>query len=130
MLRESQAIAFIPVSDVDRAMHFYADVVGLRVIDCGDGFCALDSGGFTVRLTAVADPPRADHTVVGWGVTTVDEVAADLGSRGVAFHRYDGFNQDERGIWLAPNGDRVAWFSDPDSNLLSITQFSRDRADG
>ncbi|MFA7266484.1 MAG: VOC family protein [Candidatus Nanopelagicales bacterium] len=129
MLRESEAIAFIPVSDVDRAMHFYADVLGLRVIDCGDGYCALDAGGFTIRLTAVTDLPRAGHTVIGWGVTTIDEVAGDLASRGLSFQRYDGINQDDRGIWPAPNGDRVAWFCDPDFNLLSITEFRNDQAD-
>ncbi len=123
MLAQNRAIAFIPVRDIDRAMHFYADVLGLFVTDSGEGYCALDAGGLTIRLTAIANLPASNHTIVGWSVASIDEVTSDLVQRGLSFHRYDGLTQDQYGIWSAPNGDRIAWFSDPDANTLSITQF-------
>lgn len=124
MLNENRAIAFVPVGDVDRAMHFYSDVLALPVIDAGAEYCALDAGGFTLRLTAIPDRPHTEHTVVGWSVDEITGIAAELANRGVAFQRYEGVEQDEYGVWTSPNGDRVAWFCDPDGNTLSITQFA------
>ena len=124
MLNQERIIAFVPVTDIDRAMHFYADVLGLIVTDCSDDFCALDAGGTCLRLTRVTDHPTMLHTVVGWSVDNLDTTASELAHRGVGFHRYEGMNQNENGAWVSPGGDQVAWFSDPDGNTLSITQFA------
>lgn len=124
MLNESTLIAFIPVRDVDRAMHFYSDVLGLVVTDCADDYCTLDADGTPLRLTLVTDYPEAQHTIVGWNVEDVEAAISDLAERGVAFNRYDGVNQTPNGLWIAPNGDQVVWFNDPDGNMLSITQFA------
>ena len=124
MLNEGRVLTFVPVSDVDRAMHFYSDVLGLVVTDCSENYCALDAGGVTIRLTLVVDRPTVEYTIVGWSVPDLAAAAAELVQRGLAFHRYEGVNQDEYGAWTAPNGDQIAWFSDPDGNILSLTQFA------
>jgi predicted enzyme related to lactoylglutathione lyase len=128
MLNTSRIIAFVPVSDVDRAMHFYVDVLGLTVTDYTDEYCVLDAAGTCLRLTRVVELPAAEHTIVGWSVANIDVTTAELAARGLGFHRYDGITQDQHGIWLSPKGDQVAWFSDPDGNTLSVTQFAESPA--
>jgi catechol 2,3-dioxygenase-like lactoylglutathione lyase family enzyme len=66
----------------------------------------------------------AGYAVLGWVVPDIDEAVRGLQAAGVRFQRYDGMPQDDRGVWQAPNGARVAWFKDPDGNTLSITQHS------
>ena len=56
-------------------------------------------------------------------VTDISATIRDLIAKGVVFLRYDGMDQDEDGIWTTPGGDKVAWFADPDENILSLTQF-------
>ena len=84
----------------------------------------LDAHGTMLRVTAVAEVARPGYTVLGWRVTDIGATIADLRSRGVVFARYDGMDQDDQGVWTTPNGDRIAWFTDPDGNVLSLTQFA------
>ena len=76
-----------------------------------------------LRVTRVDDLRVQPFTVFGWQVSDIDGAVADLTGRGVAFLRYDGLDQDGHGVWATPGGDRVAWFTDPDGNTLSLTQF-------
>ena len=62
--------------------------------------------------------------VIGWRVADIAATARGLAGRGVLFIRYDGMEQDENGVWTTPGGDKVAWFADPDGNVLSLTQFA------
>lgn len=123
MLSEHRALVFVPVNDIDRAMHFYVDVLGLTVTDSGTDHCSLQTSGLTVRLHPVVDRPVNEYTLIGWSVPNVSETAAELIERGLTFNRYDGIRQDQYGVWTAPNGDQTCWFCDPDENTLSITQF-------
>ncbi len=66
----------------------------------------------------------APYTVLGWSVADIDSTIDQLVSRGVHFTRYEGIDQDERGVWTAPGGAKIAWFLDPDDNTLSLTEFS------
>jgi predicted enzyme related to lactoylglutathione lyase len=77
-----------------------------------------------LRVAAVPEAPRARYTVLGWRVTDITATVRDLAANGVTFLRFDGMNQDEDGVWTSPDGAQVAWFSDPDGNTLSVTQFS------
>ena len=74
-------------------------------------------------MTAVAEVPRPGYTVLGWRVADITVAARDLAARGVVFLHYDGMDQDGDGVWTTPGGDKVAWFADPDGNILSLTQF-------
>jgi predicted enzyme related to lactoylglutathione lyase len=84
----------------------------------------LDAGGTMLRLTPVPEPAARSFTVAGWNVPDIDATVRALAGRGVQFTRYDGMTQDEQGIWTTPGGDRVAWFTDPDGNTLSLTAFA------
>jgi predicted enzyme related to lactoylglutathione lyase len=82
----------------------------------------FDVHGTPLRITKVESLSPGPFTVLGWEVADISMTAARLCKRGVAFERFEGMSQDEHGIWLAPGGARVAWFKDPDGNLLSITE--------
>ena len=102
---------------------FYEQALGLPVAEYNDFPCVLDANGTMLRITAVPEVSRASYTVLGWRVTDISATIRDLIAKGVVFLRYDGMDQDEDGIWTTPGGDKVAWFADPDGNILSLTQF-------
>ena len=119
-LADADLVAFVATTDTARARAFYEGVLGLAVID-DDGFaCVVDAHGTTVRITAVPERAPAAYTVLGWKVDDLDATIDRLVSRGVTFLRFDGMEQDDRGAWTAPGGDRIAWFADPDGNTLSL----------
>ena len=124
MLATSDVIAFAATTDLVRARLFYEGRLGLTVRDANDYACVLDAHGTMLRVTAVAEVARPGYTVLGWRVTDIGATIADLRSRGVVFARYDGMDQDDQGLWTTPNGDRIAWFAEPDGNVLSLTQFA------
>ena len=123
-LDDARLIAFVPTTDLPRARSFYAETLGLRVTDESPYACVFDANGTTLRLTPVRKLSKARYTVLGWGVDDIASTVAMLTAAGVAFVSYRGMEVDEAGIWTAPGGDRVAWFEDPDGNLLSVTQFT------
>lgn len=118
-------LCFVITADRARAKRFYADVLGLRVMGEDDHAVTFDIGNRTpMRLTTVEGYQAAGHTVLGWHVADIAATVAALRAKGVEFRIYEGFGQDASGIWRAPGGGAaVAWFPDPDGNLLSLTQF-------
>jgi hypothetical protein len=78
-----------------------------------------------LRVSIVKTLQPAGYTVLGWIVPDIVKTVRDLVKRGVTFQRYEGMPQDDLGIWSSPSGARVAWFTDPESNTLSLTQFER-----
>jgi catechol 2,3-dioxygenase-like lactoylglutathione lyase family enzyme len=124
MLERSALIGFVGVSDLDRARQFYGETLGLRIADESPFALVADANGTMLRLTLVQRPVVAPYTVLGWNVVDIVSVIAQLTARGVHFTRYDGMGQDERGVWAAPGGARIAWFLDPDGNNLSLTEFA------
>jgi catechol 2,3-dioxygenase-like lactoylglutathione lyase family enzyme len=124
MLEASEVIAFAASADLRQARAFYEQVLGLRVIEQNDFACVFDANGTMLRVTAVAEVARPGYTVLGWRVGDIAAIARGLAERGVVFLRYDGMNQDENGVWTAPGGDQIAWFTDPAGNVLSLTQFT------
>ena len=123
MLESSHIVAFAAATDLHRARAFYEQVLGLTVAEHNDIACVLDANGTMLRVTAVPEVCRAGYTVLGWRVTDITAAVRGLAARGVVFLRYDGMNQDSDGVWTTPGGDKVAWFTDPDGNVLSLTQF-------
>ena len=118
MLESSHIVAFAAATDLNRARVFYEQVLGLPVAEHDDFACVLDANG-----TMLPEVCRAGYTVLGWRVTDIAAAVRGLAARGVVFLRYDGMDQDGDGVWTAPGGDKVAWFADPDGNILSLTQF-------
>ena len=82
----------------------------------------MRAGETTIRIAKARDFTPAPYTVLGWEVANIEEVVAWLQKRGVAFEEYPFVQDKELGIWTAPGGDRVAWFKDPDGNVLSVGQ--------
>ena len=124
MLDAADLIAFAATTDLDRARVFYEQVLGLTVTEQTDLACVFDANGTMLRVTAVPEVARAGYTVLGWRVADITAAARELSARGVRFLRFDGMDQDEAGVWTTPAGDKVAWFADPDGNVLSLTQFA------
>jgi catechol 2,3-dioxygenase-like lactoylglutathione lyase family enzyme len=122
MLHGARLMAFVPVSDPERAQAFYVGKLGLELQQADDYGCMLSSEGTTVRLAVVAGYEPPPFTVLGWEVDALESAVGALTESGVLLHRYEGMGQDETGIWTAPSGDRVAWFPDSEGNTLSLTQ--------
>jgi catechol 2,3-dioxygenase-like lactoylglutathione lyase family enzyme len=122
-LGQFDVMTFAPTTDAARAVAFYRDTLGLSLIS-QDGFAAVfDAHGITLRVTSVPKPLTPQpFTVLGWKVPDIASAVKELVAAGVKFDRYMD-SQDDLNIWTAPGGAKVAWFKDPDGNILSITQF-------
>lgn len=124
-LATSGPVSFILTADRTRAKPFYAGALGLPILAEDDFAVTLGlAGGAAVRLTDLPGHQAGAHTVLGWNVPDIRAAVAALRDRGITFKVYEGFGEDDDGIWEAPGGGaKVAWFSDPDGNVLSLTQF-------
>jgi catechol 2,3-dioxygenase-like lactoylglutathione lyase family enzyme len=123
MLESALPVAFVPSTDLDQARNFYGGALGLPVQDVSDFACVFRAGPITLRVTKVGELAPPPFTVFGWEVAAIHETIASLAGRGVEFVRYEGMDQDAAGVWTAPGGAQVAWFRDPDGNVLSLTQL-------
>jgi catechol 2,3-dioxygenase-like lactoylglutathione lyase family enzyme len=122
MLGSTNIVAFVPIKDPDKARAFYEGVIGLRFVK-DDGFALVfDANGIMVRMARVQQFTPMPFTILGWQVKEIEKIAAELQAKGVPFERFGFFKQDDLGIWTAPTRDKVAWFKDPDGNMLSISQ--------
>jgi catechol 2,3-dioxygenase-like lactoylglutathione lyase family enzyme len=122
MLGQASVTAFLGASDLPRARQFFEGTLGLSVVSV-DGFAlVLQTANGLLRVTQVERAARAPYTVLGWDVPDIRSAVTALIERGLAFTRYPGMEQDELGIWTAPSGSRIAWFQDPDGNVLSVAQ--------
>lgn len=123
MLNAQKIVAFVPTADATKARLFYESALGLRVISEDSFALVLDANGTMLRVTNVQNFKPQQFTILGWNVTNIDEAVSELNQRGIRFEKYGMAGQDERGIWKSPSGARVAWFKDPDGNVLGLTQF-------
>ncbi|MGP8253101.1 MAG: VOC family protein [Terracidiphilus sp.] len=120
----NRVVTFLIATNADAALRFYRDTLGLNFLR-DDGFALVfDMGGVMLRIAKVPEFTPAQHTVLGWESADIAATVDELAAKGVAFNRYPNMGQDERGICTFPNGDKVAWFKDPDGNVLSISQHA------
>jgi len=122
VLASAKLVAFTAVSDPARAKAFYGGVLGLPLLSEDQFALVYDAHGTTLRVSIVEQVAAAPYTVLGWEVADIAATVRGLMSAGVVFERYPWMPQDELGIWSAPSGAQVAWFKDPDGNLLSVSQ--------
>jgi catechol 2,3-dioxygenase-like lactoylglutathione lyase family enzyme len=123
MLNEDKLVAFVPSRDPKKAKSFFIDVLGMRFISEDPFAVIFDSNGIAVRLvdvSSVKDFKPAAFTILGWSVKDIKQTVRGLQERGVTFERYPGMKQDDLGIWVTPSGAKIAWFKDPDGNILSV----------
>lgn len=117
-----QVQAFVPSRNLEKSKLFYTGLVGARV-ECEDEYAlTLRVGDGFVRVVKVEDFQPQPFTVCGIVTDNVGSVARYLIEHGVQMVHYEGMGQDGDGVWEAPSGDRIAWFHDPDGNLLSYTE--------
>jgi catechol 2,3-dioxygenase-like lactoylglutathione lyase family enzyme len=116
-------VAFLYVSDRERALDFYRDMLGVE-LRSSDGFGDfLDLGGAMLRMTVIPDHQPHAHPVLGWNVDDIAAAAKALRDKGIEFAIYQGMGQDALGIWTSPDGkSKVAFFADPDGNVLTLAQ--------
>lgn len=123
MLHDKEPVAFIPTLNRERAQKFYTDVLGLLLIHADDFAMVYEAGSIKLRVTPVKEFTPHPFTVLGWEVPDITSMAAALRERGVKFEHYGFPTQDKDGIWTVPGAPaKVAWFKDPDGNLLSISE--------
>jgi catechol 2,3-dioxygenase-like lactoylglutathione lyase family enzyme len=123
MLANAKATSGFAVPDTDEATRFYGETLGLNaeVLDEENGVMALKLNGGDVFLYRKPDFVPATYTILNFEVDDVDAEVDELSSRGIEFERYEGFEQDEKGIARGP-GPAIAWFKDPAGNILSVLQ--------
>lgn len=124
MFRDTRVISGFAVDDVERAREFYGDKLGLRIemLDEEHGLAMLKlAGGRDVLMYLSGDMRPASYTMLNFEVADIDAAVDQLLERGIALERYEGFEQDERGVARGP-GPQIAWFRDPAGNILSVLQ--------
>jgi Zn-finger nucleic acid-binding protein len=125
MLSAAKVVPFLATTDGAKARAFYEGVLGLRVVSDDDFAIVVVSGSASIRIAKVKEKVTAPYTVMGWEVADVRAAVGELAKRGVTFARYEYMEQDDAGIWTAPGGAKVAWFEDPDGNVLSVAERPR-----
>ena len=126
MLRDATPMGFLAVSDFAAARAFYEGILGLQFVSQDGLALVMRAGPILLRLAVPPERVAAPFTVFGWRVDDIEAVVTALSVKGVAFERYGFFGdaQAPNGVWTAPGGDKVAWFKDPDGNLLSLSQHT------
>ncbi len=116
-------IGFIPTRNAEAARAFYEGVLGLTFVS-DDQFALVFrlADDVMLRVVRIAEFEPAQFTIFGWEAMDIDSSIDALTKKGLEFLRFDFMQQDERGVWTSPSGNKVAWFKDPDANVLSLSQ--------
>ena len=122
ILESARPAIVICTRDRSRSTEFYRDTLGLVLAHEDQLAAVFNTGGVTLRVSFVADFRPHEHTILGFNVPDVKATVKALGEKGITFDVYPGINQDELGILTLSGGvGKVAWFKDPDGNVLSVT---------
>ena len=121
MIDKSTVVAFLATRNPERSKAFYGETLGLRLVTDDQFALVFDISGVPLRIQKVEAMQPHPFTSLGWQVRGIGLIVGELVKRGVVFERYPFLEQDEQGLWLAPGGTSVAWFRDPDGNLLSLS---------
>ena len=122
MLGSGKMVGFVPIRDYDKARAFYEGKLGFDFVSLDQYALVMGVGGHKIRMTKLPNFTPLQGTILGWEVDDIQSTAAWLRDRGVNVEKYPFVQDRELGIWTTPNGDKVAWFKDPDGNILSVTQ--------
>jgi catechol 2,3-dioxygenase-like lactoylglutathione lyase family enzyme len=122
MLASSKIIGFVPTKDSVKARGFYEGILQFQFVSDDMFALVMRAGETMLRIGKVQDFTPAPYTVLGWEVSNIEEVAKWLQKRGVTLEKFPFVQDKELGIWTTPDGGKVAWFRDPDGNVLSVSQ--------
>lgn len=121
MLSNQRIKAFVSTVQPSVAREFYEKKLGLNLLSQDKYGMEFEAHGTHLRLSVVDKLSPQPFTVLGWETDDIVRTISNLTANGIIFERYNFIEQDENGIWTAPGGTRVAWFKDPDGNLLSVS---------
>ena len=124
MLDSAKLTGFLFTLDYDRAREFFVHKLGCEFVDQNPFALVVSVGGNQIRISRIPDFVPAKGTVLGWEVKNINACVDWLTQQGVALENYPFIQDQERGIWTTPDGSKVAWFKDPDGNILSISEHS------
>ena len=122
MLADKSLKAFVPTLMPDKAKKFYRDILGLRLLGEDNYALEFDANGTLLRVIIVPELKPHPFTVLGWNVPDIYSTIKSLNKKGIYCETYEFMEQDQSGVWTSPSGAKVAWFKDPDGNLLSLTE--------
>jgi predicted enzyme related to lactoylglutathione lyase len=122
MLADKKLKAFVPTTKPGAAKSFYKDVLGLKLLSQDKYALEFEVNGILLRVITVPELKPQAFTVLGWNVADIASTIKSLNDKNVFCEKYDSLEQDDSGIWTSPNGPKVAWFKDPDGNILSLTE--------
>jgi catechol 2,3-dioxygenase-like lactoylglutathione lyase family enzyme len=124
MLGSAQLVGFVPTRDYEQARAFYEGKLGFDFVSLDQFALVVSVGGHKIRIGKIPNFTPLQGTILGWEVSDISAAATWLRDRGVPTEKFPFVQDRELGIWTAPNGDKVAWFKDPDGNVLSISQHA------
>jgi len=124
MLTDPSIIAFLPTTNAEQSKQFYTNTLGLTLLSEDDYALEFLGNGVELRITIVDSFVPQPFTVLGFKIGDIATEVKALNIKGVRFERYTSLVQDDLGIWMAPSKAKIAWFKDPDGNLLSLTEYA------
>ena len=122
MLASGKMVGFVPTTDYDQARAFYEGKLEFDFVSLDQYALVVSVGGHRIRIAKVVNFTPLEGTILGWEVNNIRTIVAWLRERGVSLEKYPFVEDPELGIWTTPTGDQVAWFKDPDGNILSVSQ--------
>jgi catechol 2,3-dioxygenase-like lactoylglutathione lyase family enzyme len=123
VLRSARLQTIVWTARIAEASRFYGDVLGLPLRTRSHGALVYDVAGGELRVSPVPATRPTEHTVLGFAVTDLRTLMRGLSELGIRWQRFAHLAQDAEGVLQLPDGTRVAWFRDPDGNLLSIVEY-------
>jgi catechol 2,3-dioxygenase-like lactoylglutathione lyase family enzyme len=124
MLATADLIAFVPTRNPAAARAFY-EHLGLEFVSADPFAVVFNAHGVMLRVvdvSSIKDFEPAPFTILGWHVTSIESSVHDFVAKGIKFERFPGMQQNDLGIWRSLSGAQIAWFKDPDGNVLSLTE--------
>jgi catechol 2,3-dioxygenase-like lactoylglutathione lyase family enzyme len=122
-VKSATLIAFAATANPERAREFYGKTLGLKLANEDPFAIVFHANGVMLRVQKVPKVVQTGYTMLGWLAKDLRAEINALANNGVQFERFEGMGQDELGIWTSPSGAKIAWFKDPDGNVLSLTEF-------
>ena len=122
MLATAKMVGFFLIKDYEKSKAFFETKLGFKFISLDQFALVMSTGGHNIRIVKVPNFTPLQSTVLGWDVADIQAVVIWLKQQGVTCEKYPFVQDQDLGIWSAPGGAKVAWFKDPDGNVLSVSQ--------
>ena len=122
MFADKELKAFVPTIKPEKAKSFYRDILGLKLLSEDNYALEFEANGTLLRVIIVEKFKPQVFTVLGWNVDDIYSTIRSLNDKNIFCEEYKFLEQDDLGVWTSPGGSKVAWFKDPDGNILSLSE--------